>query len=137
MECCYVPMAILFALASGAPPHPIRQLSEGILISSADPALRFRADTGFTYLGKVPIRIDDIAAGERHVFVDAEGQHVRRLLILQFEGYGPRRNVGRRSETGTGVSGRRPRTTCMRLLLDPALEDTMTALLSGSDSRLV
>lgn len=89
MECCYVPIAILVALASGAQPHPIRRLSEGVLISSADPPLRFRPDAGFSYLGKVPIRIDDIATGERHVFVDGEGQHVRRLLILQFEGFLP------------------------------------------------
>jgi len=66
---------------------PPRYLEDGVLVSTCRPVLRLRAHTGFRYLGAHPFRIRDVAAGERHVFADTSGSRVRRLLLLQFEGF--------------------------------------------------
>lgn len=89
------PSLVCLALAAGCvqsprqpatPPSP-RHVEDGILVSTCLPPLRLRPDPGFKYLGGHPFRIRDVAAGERHVFVDAEGSRIRRLLLLQFEGF--------------------------------------------------
>jgi len=72
---------------SGAPTR--RTFSRGIFTSPALPAIRLQVAPAFRYLGCVAIRIGDLAAGERHVFAEVEGQRVRRLIILQFEGFLP------------------------------------------------
>ena len=64
-----------------------RYVDDGVLVSRCLPPLRFQAGSGFRYLGAHPIRIRDVAGGERHVFADTAGGRVRRLLLLQFEGY--------------------------------------------------
>jgi hypothetical protein len=58
-------------------------------VSDALPALRLTPGPGLQYLGAHPFRIDAIAEGERHVFVEAPGNRVRRMLVLQFEGILP------------------------------------------------
>ena len=64
-----------------------RHFKDGVLVSTCRPVLRLRPDTTFRYLGSHPFRIRELAAGERHVFADLDGRRVRRLLLLQFEGY--------------------------------------------------
>ena len=74
--------------AAGPEPRTARRSFEnGVLVSNCLPVLRLQPDSGFRYLGAHPFRIRDVAGGERHVFVDAAGGRVRRLLLLQFEGY--------------------------------------------------
>lgn len=58
-------------------------------MSDALPALRLTPGRGLQYLGAHPFRIDAIAEGERHVFVEVAGNRVRRMLVLQFEGILP------------------------------------------------
>jgi hypothetical protein len=64
-----------------------RYFRDGVLVSTCRPMLRLSADPGFRYLSAHSFRIRNVAGGERHVFVDTEGRRVRRLLLLQFEGY--------------------------------------------------
>jgi hypothetical protein len=58
-----------------------------VLVSACLPPLRLAPGPGLQYLGVHPFRIRDVAAGERHVFADLDGSRIRRLLLLQFEGY--------------------------------------------------
>ena len=64
-----------------------RHVTENVLISPGLPPLAIRVDPAFSYLGVHPIRIRDVAGGERHVFVDAEGGKAKRLVVMQFEGF--------------------------------------------------
>lgn len=67
-----------------------RGMRAGVFVSDTLPPLRLRPDSALSYLGAHPFTIGDIAAGERHVFVEAgEGGVVRRMLVLQFEGMLP------------------------------------------------
>ncbi|HJQ40740.1 MAG TPA: hypothetical protein VKB93_26680 [Thermoanaerobaculia bacterium] len=59
------------------------------LVSRALPPIEITLPPEFTYAGKFPFTIDGIAAGERHVFVDADGRRVRRTFIAQFESFLP------------------------------------------------
>ncbi len=68
---------------------PARRYADGALVSDSLPRFTFRADSSFHYAGAFPIRIDDIAGGERHVFVDTSSGRVRRMILLQFEGFLP------------------------------------------------
>lgn len=64
-----------------------RRVVENVLISPSRPALAIRVDPTLTYVGAHSIRIRDVAGGERHLFVDAEGGRAKRLVVLQFEGF--------------------------------------------------
>ena len=55
-----------------APSDGVRHVIGNVLISPGRPPLAIRVDPAFSYLGGHPIRIRDVAEGERHVFVDAE-----------------------------------------------------------------
>jgi hypothetical protein len=85
-----LPLAALPALGCASrAQEPERRFADGALTSTALPAFTFRADTAFRYAGRFPIRIDDIAGGERHAFVDTAGGRVRRMILIQFEGFLP------------------------------------------------
>lgn len=60
---------------------------DGVLVSLQDPSLAIKVKDSFTFAGRHPFRIRDVAAGERFVFVDAEGDRINSLLIVQFEGF--------------------------------------------------
>lgn len=66
-----------------------RYVENNILISKSDPALAIAVDGSFTFLGRHAIRIRDVAAGERLVYVDELNGRVSRLFIVQFEGFLP------------------------------------------------
>lgn len=66
-----------------------RYMKDGVLISVNEPTLAIAVDDSFTFVGRHPITISDIAAGERFVFIDATGDIGRRFFIVQFEGFLP------------------------------------------------
>ncbi len=88
---------IWFALSSmvspidaGQAPVPAnRSVSRNVIISESNPSLAIEVDQSFTYLGRHPIIIRDVAAGERLVFADMSGTSANRLFIVQFEGFLP------------------------------------------------
>lgn len=71
------------------PEQPDRIVQDNVLTSSALPQTRIQVDQAFSYVGNFEFTIRDIAYGERHVFVDAQGSKVKRLFIFQFEGFLP------------------------------------------------
>lgn len=64
-------------------------MQEDVLISAEEPSLAIAVENSFTFVGSHPITIGDVAAGERFVFVDADDSIIRRLFIIQFEGFLP------------------------------------------------
>lgn len=66
-----------------------RFVDNGVIISIQRPAIAIAVDDAFTYVGRHPVHIRDVAAGERFMFVDADHNRVERLLIVQFEGFLP------------------------------------------------
>jgi hypothetical protein len=70
---------------SPAPVARARGMRNGVFVSEALPPLRLTTAPGLVYVGSHPFRIGAIAEGERHLFAEAAGGGVRRLLVLQFE----------------------------------------------------
>ncbi len=66
-----------------------RYVQDGVLVSLEEPSLAMRVDEAFEYLGRHPIRIGDVAAGERFVFIDEDSGAGHRFLIVQIEGFLP------------------------------------------------
>jgi hypothetical protein len=66
-----------------------RFMSEGVLISREDPSLAIDVADEFEFVGRHPFTIRDVAAGERFVFVQAEDHQVKKLFMVQFEGFLP------------------------------------------------
>ena len=64
-----------------------RRFEDGELISNALPAWRMRVDPPLSYAGASSFDIKDVALAERHYFVDVDGPSVRRMLVVQFEGF--------------------------------------------------
>lgn len=62
---------------------------DSLLISRHEPSLAIDVHDSFVFVGRHPIRIRDVAAGERFVFVDATENRIQRLFIVQFEGFLP------------------------------------------------
>ncbi len=64
-------------------------MQDGILISVKEPSLAISVEDSLTFVGRHPIAIGEVSAGERFVFIEADGESVRRLFIVQFEGFLP------------------------------------------------
>jgi hypothetical protein len=82
-------LPLLLLHAGSQAQEPDRSYANGVFRSRDLPTLTLCIGAPFRYLGRHRIRIADIAAGERHVFVDAVRDTVRRLIVLQFEGFLP------------------------------------------------
>ena len=67
----------------------VRGVVDGELVSPSGPALRIRVDPALRSIGATELEIKGLALAERHHFVDAPDGHVRRMLIVQFEGFLP------------------------------------------------
>jgi hypothetical protein len=63
----------------------LQDVDGNVVISRALPAVRIQVSKEFTYIGRFPFRIQDMASGNRFIFVDGDPEHVRRMFILQFE----------------------------------------------------
>jgi hypothetical protein len=82
--------ALLLLLAGACATTPKAQYVRGNrLVSKALPPIEIEVAPEFRYVGAVPFRIRDVAAGDRHVFVEADGMRVKRLLVFQFESFLP------------------------------------------------
>ena len=86
---CGALFCAVFASAATRAADADRYVRDGVLVSREDPRLAMSVDHAFVFAGRHPIRIDDIAAGERFVFVDADDRLIHRLIIVQFEGFLP------------------------------------------------
>jgi hypothetical protein len=69
--------------------NAVRTIEDQTVTSSALPRLRTEVKDPFRYLGRVPFTIRNIASGERFVFADLAGKQIRRMFVLQFEGFLP------------------------------------------------
>ena len=78
-----------FAACVDAADETERNILDGVLISTKEPALGIEVVRPFAFLGRHPVVVGEVGAGERFVFVDADNEVVRRLLIVQFEGFLP------------------------------------------------
>jgi hypothetical protein len=68
---------------------PIRKVEGNVLISSSLPSIKIQLDRAFHFLGSFPFRIQQIAAGNRYVFIDGTPEKVQRMFIAQFESFLP------------------------------------------------
>ena len=70
--------------------QPHREVKNNVLTSDATPKLTLKVASEFQFVGSVPFNIRNIAEGERFVWVVADAtKHVKKLFIVQFEGYMP------------------------------------------------
>lgn len=79
----------LFGIAIPTQGSEDTDVSENIVISKSKPAIAIKVTNEIPFLGRHAIRIRNIAAGERLVFADLDGNSVKRMVILQFEGFLP------------------------------------------------
>ena len=66
-----------------------RIVVDNVLISPSEPGLAIRVGKSFNYVGVHDFDIRGIAGGTRHVWLDEVDGTVRRLFIVQLEGYYP------------------------------------------------
>ena len=85
----FVPIMFLLLLVAFAA-EPQREVRNNELISSDLPKLRLQVDPSLKFVGRVPFNIRNIAVGERFVWAQADkDMHVRKLFVVQFEGFTP------------------------------------------------
>ena len=72
-----------------APAHAQRSVEGRTLISRSLPPVRIKFDKDFDYVGTQSFVLYGTAQVEQHFFVDADDSHIRRLFMVQFEGYLP------------------------------------------------
>ncbi len=66
-----------------------RRVEGRTLISRATPPLRIKFDKDFDYVGTQSFVLYGTAQVEQHFFVDADDRVIKRLFMVQFEGYLP------------------------------------------------
>lgn len=88
---CLVTMlaVALFGIAIPTQGNDDTEVFGNIVVSKSKPALAIKVANDIPFLGRHAIRIGDVAAGERLVFADLDGNSVKRMVILQFEGFMP------------------------------------------------
>lgn len=85
LVCVVMLLACSSALASSQ-----SRVDGNTFISPENPRIRVTVDRAFEYLGSAPFVIDNVAAGNRFIFVHAtSGKHVQRMFIIQQEGFLP------------------------------------------------
>jgi hypothetical protein len=67
----------------------LRTVVEGVLVSSSAPPLRLRPAPWLRYVGADAFELKEVAAVERHHFVEDRQGSVTRMLVVQFEGFLP------------------------------------------------
>jgi hypothetical protein len=72
-----------------APARAQRQVEGRTLVSRELPPVRIKFGEEFKYAGTQSFVLYGSAQVEQHFFVDADGRRIRRLFMVQFEGYLP------------------------------------------------
>jgi len=73
---------------------PTRTVERQILTSTSLPAIRIRFEHPFKYIGTQNFILYERARAEQFFFVDADkGRRIKRMYMLQFEGYLPQVNA--------------------------------------------
>ncbi|HUQ42701.1 MAG TPA: hypothetical protein VM052_09380, partial [Candidatus Limnocylindrales bacterium] len=67
----------------------MRGYRDGVFVSDELPPLRMTVDPMLAYLGSFTFDLKTIARVERHVFAQARGDTVVRMLVLHFESFLP------------------------------------------------
>src|SRR4029079_3815155 len=85
------PLFLIFLLSLWAPvfSDPIRKVEDNVLISSSLPSIKIQLDPAFHFLGSFPFQIQQLATGNRYVFVDGTPEKLQRMFIAQFESFLP------------------------------------------------
>ena len=83
--------------------EPQRTVVDNVLTSPGLPKVRIAVDKSLKYLGKFDFNLRNIAAGERYVWAEAEGGRVKRMFVVQFEGFLPHVNQQYRFKMRTPV----------------------------------
>lgn len=78
---------VLGLLGLAAPLAGQRPVVVGAIISDALPAATIHVDPSLAYVGGTAFDLYGIANAEIHLFVESDGDRVKRLLWVQFEGY--------------------------------------------------
>jgi hypothetical protein len=69
------------------------RVENNTFISSQDPDIRVEVNRQLKYVGSVPFRIDNIAGGNRYIFVRATpDKHIQQMFIIQQEAFFPSSN---------------------------------------------
>lgn len=68
---------------------PLRAVAGNVLDSAAMPPVRITVDRNLKYAGGHAFTLYDTARAEQHLFVEADGPRIKRLLMVQFEGVLP------------------------------------------------
>lgn len=82
-------VAALGLFAQAAAQTPARRVEGRTLVSGALPPIRLKFDKDFDYVGTQSFILYNSAQVEQHFFVDSEKGRIRRMFMVQFEGYLP------------------------------------------------
>lgn len=81
-------LSALFAASTSA--QSLRSVKGQVLTSTESPKIRLKFDKKFKFAGSQEFVLYDRARAEQYFFVEAEGKQIKRLFMLQFEGYLPK-----------------------------------------------
>ncbi len=84
-----IAVALLALLAPAAAQKPLRRVEGHTLVSDATPPVRLKFGKEFKYVGTQSFVLYGVAQVEQHFFVDADDRVIKRLFMVQFEGYLP------------------------------------------------
>jgi hypothetical protein len=88
----FAALALSAAQPQTSPDHSSR-VENNTFISPANPTIRVTVDKNFAYVGSVPFTIDNVASGNRYIFVRATpDKHIQKMFIIQQEGFLPSSN---------------------------------------------
>ena len=96
-------LCLLFALPLFGAERPKRQVVDNVLASSDVPKIRITVDKSLKYLGSFHFNLRNIAEGERYIWAEAENGRVKRMFIVQLEGFLPDTNKQYRYRMRTPV----------------------------------
>lgn len=83
---------LLMALPLLAADKLERKVADNVLTSFDVPKVRITVDESLQYLGRFDFNLRDIAAGERYIWAETQEGRVKRMFIVQFEGFLPQVN---------------------------------------------
>ena len=73
--------------------QPSRTVKDRVLTSTSLPNIRLKFDKHFKFVGMQKFVLYGRSQAEQFFFVDADGRQIRRMYLIQFEGYLPNTNA--------------------------------------------